>query len=397
MSQPTGPARQSAKRGYLLSLIAVIVAALAILAPAQASPGGDAPGSSLTNEDDLQARVAALEGRVDALEGHPAPAPTPTPTPPPTPAPSPTPTPAPTPAPTPTPSPTPAPAPPPPADGLRGWQLNASNVGLAPHGLSCSSLPAYTGPAKPARGARLTRVRVTVPLDLSNGDIIVDQSCMRPTSVGYHNSFLVTTTVCGSSCSASAVGNVIIRDSEIDASAMPASSIARSCAFLGVGTLQRNYMHGMGSGICFFETGTVHNALAEKNYVTGLRSSGDSHNEAATIRDFRKNAGDTRTVKFVDNRLDASGGNTTGGLFIQPTWIAIYNVTLTGNYFEGQGYNLYIETAGGTYGNVRAINNRFRSTGWGPLATRGPGWNEFRENYKFDSSKPDAKGSLVTP
>jgi len=293
---------------------------------------------------------------------------------------------------TPTPTPTPTPT-----EGLRGWQLTSANTGLAPHGLSCASLPAYTGSLKPARGAVLSNVRVTGPLDLSNGDITVEKSCIRPTTTGYHNKFLVTTTVCAASCSATQVGNVVIRDSEIDGSAMAASEIATSCAFLGVATLQRNYMHDTGSGICFFETGTVHNALAQGNYVTRMRSAGDSHNEAATIRDFRKNATDTRSVKFIDNRLDASGGNTTGGLFIQPTWVAIYNATLTGNYFEGEGYNLYLETSGDTYGNVRATNNRFRSTGWGPVATSGPGWAEWRDNYMYDATRTDSRGALITP
>ncbi|WP_426246581.1 hypothetical protein [Nocardioides sp. LHG3406-4] len=327
--------------------------------------------------------------------------PTPTPVPDPTPTPIPTPTPVPptgTPTPTPTPPPTPVPPPPaPPTKDLRGWQLDATNVGLAPYGLSCASLPAYTGPAKPARGAVLAGVRITVPLDLSNGDITVERSCMRPTSTGYHNNFLVTTTICAADCNATPVGNVVIRDSEIDGSALSAATVAKSCAFLGVGTLQRNYMHGMGSGICFFETGTVHNALAAQNYVTGLRSSGDSHNEAATVRDFRKNAADTRTVQFVDNRLDASGGNTTGGLFIQPTWVPIYNLTLRGNYFEGEGYNLYAETKGGTYGNIRAVDNRFRPTGWGAVSTAGPGWAEWRDNYRFDAARTGGKGAVLSP
>jgi hypothetical protein len=284
--------------------------------------------------------------------------------------------------------------------GLRGWQLTSTNVGLAPHGLSCESLPAYTGSLKPASGARIGGARITGPLDLSNGDIIVEKSCIRPTSVGSHNGFLVTTTICtGNGCSATPVGKVIVRDSEIDASDLSASTIAASCAFLGVGTVQRNYMHGMGSGICFFETGTEFDALAEQNYVTDLRAAGDSHNEAATIRDFRKNSANTRTVKFINNRLDCSSGNETGGLFIQPTWLPIYNVTIEGNYLEGGGYNLYLEATGNaTYGNVHSSNNRFRPTGWGPsVVSSGPGWTTWSNNHLYDAMKPDGKGATVNP
>lgn len=285
----------------------------------------------------------------------------------------------------------------PPAD-LMGWQLTAQNVGLAPHGLTCASLPLYIGPAKPLAGNTISGYRIEQPLDLSNGNLLIEKSCIKPSTTGYHNSFLVTTTVCsGNGCSATTAGNVTIRDSEITADHLSAGTIAKSCAFLGVGTLQRNYMHGMGSGICFFETGTVHSALAEGNYVRGLRSSGDSHNEAATIRDFRNATG--RTVKFLNNRLDCSSGNETGGLFIQPTWLPIYNVTIQGNYLEGGGYNLYLERTGNaTYGNVRAVNNRFRPTGWGPSATpSGPGYAEWRDNYRYDPTRLNAQGSVVTP
>lgn len=290
-----------------------------------------------------------------------------------------------------------------PPAGLKGWQITATNVGLAPKGLSCSTLPAYTGSLKPARGSRISTVRITGPLDLSNGDIVVEHSCIRPTSTGYHNAFLVTTTTCAASCTATTVGGVVIRDSEIDASALSASAIRGSCAFLGVGTLQRNYMHHMGSGICFFEAGKVHSALAENNYVTGLRSYGDSHNEAATVRDFVKDATNSRTVKFVGNRLVADSGNTTAGLFVQPTWIDIHNLEVRGNLIEGQGYNLYVEhgISNGRYGNIRAIDNRMNPYGgWGPATTdttAGPGWAEWRDNHRYDATKPDAKGAVVNP
>jgi hypothetical protein len=209
---------------------------------------------------------------------------------------------------------------------------------------------------------------------------------------------LVTTTVCSSgSCAATSTGNVVIRDSEITAEHLPAATIAGSCGFLGVATLERNYLHGMGSGICFFETGTVHSALAAQNYVRGLRSAGASHNEAATIRDFRDAPG--RGVTFRDNRLDCSSGNETGGLFIQPTWLPIHNVFIEGNYLEGGGYNLYLQrTDNAGYANVHATDNRFRPTGWGPSATpSGPGYATWRDNHRYDANRPDGKGAAVSP
>lgn len=297
----------------------------------------------------------------------------------------------------------PPPAPAPAPSGLLGWQLTTTNIGLAPHGLTCDTLPAYQGSAKPPAGTVIREMRVTVPLDLSNGDILIERSCIRPASVGSHHAYLVTTTACGGSgCQAPLIGNVVIRDSEIDASALPAQTVSQSCAFLGVGTLERNYMHGMGSGICFFETGAVLSARAEHNYVRGLRAWGDasqngSHNEAATIRDFRDAPG--RKVEFLNNRLDCSGGNETGALFIQPTWLPIHNVFIRGNYLEGGGFNLYLERTGNaSYGNVNAINNRFRPTGWGAATTAsGPGYTSWRDNHLHDSQRPDGKGAPVNP
>lgn len=284
-----------------------------------------------------------------------------------------------------------------------GWRINARKVGLGPYGLSCESLRAYKGPAKPARGTVIEGRRVTDPLDLSNGHIKIIKSCIRPTTTGYHNNFLVTTTTCRSSCWATKTGHVVIRDSEISGTAMTAQQIAGSCAFLGVAKLVRNYMHGMGSGICFFETGRRYDALAQSNYVTDLRSYGMSHNEAATVRDFRRNKNDTRTVRFIGNRLDCSSGNVTGGLFIQPTWDDIYNLTVARNYIEGEGYNLFVSGTSvsgvdSTYGNIRSINNRFRSTGWGPSAvTAPPGWATWRKNYTYAVGRQGARGAVVKP
>jgi len=234
-------------------------------------------------------------------------------------------------------------------------------------------------------------------MDLSNGDIVITKSCFQPTTGD--NRAVVSNDVCGATeCVVQSPLSVTITDSEFDASALPASSIAQTCAFRGVGTLQRNYMHGMGSGICFFGTGSTFNALAEQNYVTGLRSDGVSHNESATIRDFVKNASNSRTAQFLNNRLDCESGNETSGLFIQPTWVDIYNVSVTGNYIEGGGYNLYLNkiASGGNYGNINATDNRFRSTGWGPATVDGGnGFDTWSQNYIYSATALDAKGAVV--
>ncbi len=296
----------------------------------------------------------------------------------------------------------------PPSEVLFGWQLNENNVGLKPFNLECNSLPEYNGPVdresfKPLKGEVISGKKISRSLDLTNGNITIERSCIIPKNTGYHNFFLVTSTTCsGNDCKAAENGEVVIKDSEISGAAMSAQAISKSCAFHGVGTLQRNYMHDMGSGICFLETGTKYSALAEQNYVTKLRAYGNpttsgSHNEAATIRDFVR-SGD-RTVKFINNKLDSSGAksNETGAMFIQPWLGSIYNGVLQGNHFVGGGYNLYIENhSGNTYGDMQAVNNRFTSTGYGPSAVAsGPGWKVFQDNYRYDATKPDGKGTQV--
>jgi len=285
---------------------------------------------------------------------------------------------------------------------VKGWRIDESKVGLAPYGLSCERLAPYRGPARPPAGSRIHRKLVTVPLDLSAGDIVVSKSCIRPTTTGYHNDFIVTTTACSSTCSAPARGGVVIRDSEISGLAMGPEDIATSCAFLGVADLSRNYLHGTGSGICYFETGEKHSAVAEQNYVTGLRSFGDSHNEAATVRDFEDDLDPGRSLVLRNNRLDCSSGNVTAGLFIQPTWESIFHVDVIGNYLEGEGYNLYLDHTipgeSGTSGDLRAIDNRFRSTGWGESEVAdGAGWDVWRDNHVFSPGRTGGKGRAVRP
>lgn len=290
-----------------------------------------------------------------------------------------------------------------PSTSLMGWQLNANNVGLAPLGLKCSSLPRYTGSLTPAAGTRISGVRIAGHLDLRNGDIIVERSCIQPVAGAQGSSgtdSIVSNFVCGrDSCPVISDKTIIIRDSEIDASAVPASQIASACAFRGVGTLQRNYMHGMGSGICFYGTGTKHDAIAEQNYVTDMRSYGSSHNEAATIRDLVLDQNPNRIARFTRNRLDIDGGNVSAGLFIQPTGENIGTIRVDGNLIEGGGYNLFLNqpASGGKYSNARATDNRFASTGWGPSAVQGgPGWVQWSDNYRYAAAAPGARGAAVS-
>ncbi|MDX8140994.1 hypothetical protein SK854_02660 [Lentzea sp. BCCO 10_0061] len=282
--------------------------------------------------------------------------------------------------------------------GSPGWKLTQANTGLAAHGLNCDSLPLYTGPGAPAAGTVISGKRIEQALTLFAGNITVEKSCIRPKNLGETAPLITTNGPCGSNSCQVTGAPVTIRDSNIDGSALSAKTIAGSCAFLGVGTLQRNYISGMGSGICFYNTGSSLSGLAEGNYVRGLRSDGESHNDGATVRDFPldKNAG--RTLTFRNNRIDCSTGNDTGALFIQTYGGDIDNVTVEGNLLEGGGYQLGLESGfDNLYGrNMKSINNRFSGTGWGAAYVSQKGasykWAVWQDNFLHDANAPDAKG-----
>jgi hypothetical protein len=295
--------------------------------------------------------------------------------------------------------PPPPPPPPPPPSGavLKGWELTTTNVGLAPHGLSCASLPTYSGPSVVPAGTTISGKRITVPLDVSAGGIVIEKSCLKPTSAGpglvegYYPQ-----------------GEITIRDSEFDGSLVPPTALETACAFTGGGNLLRNYIHDVGSGICMVSStntrdqGSVPNSiLIENNYVHKLFHYTDAHHEAATVRDFVKNADNSRSMRWVGNFLDSDSLYVSGGLFLQPTFEPFHNIALVDNVFAGEGFNLWITESGCcTYSNMRAVNNRFKAgkrEWYGPVHTEGPGWDEWRDNALYDGARPDARGAAVDP
>lgn len=288
-----------------------------------------------------------------------------------------------------------------PAAELMGWEVSPTNVGLAPHGLSCDTLPVYTGSDSPPAGTVISERRINTNLFLINGAITITKSCIRPTSSGPHG--LISTwdpNNCPSGC-ATAKGQVTITDSEIDGSLVSTQQIAYTGAFMGVGILERNYFHDIGSGIAFYNTGSTYTASAINNYVHRLRGYGNpattgSHNEAATVRDHQPGAGN-RTLTFRGNFLTSDSGNDTGALFLQPYGGFINNVTIENNLVAGGGYQLILEGNHSGYGNnMRSINNRFSGTGFGPGYTDGgPGWALWTGNYRNAPGQPDNKGAVV--
>ncbi len=302
--------------------------------------------------------------------------------------------------------------PPPPSGALKGWQLDATNTGLAPHGLNCDSLPLYVPAAYqlPA-GTVISGKRIETDIGLSAGNIVIEKSCIRPRAPGF--GFAKGDNVvaaagpngCSGASCASAQATVTIRDSEIDGSSFDDNTISHSCAFAGMANLQRNYMHDTGSGICFIDSGDYVSAVIEGNYVTRLRAFGDagtdgSHNESMTVRDFDPRVHSQRTLIVRNNRFISKSGNDTAAFFIQPFAGHVDNVRIEGNALESFNYGLPLEFRPNGYGNnMRSVGNRFvrGGAGWPGAAyvDGGPGWAEWAENYFYDAAAPDGKGQPV--
>lgn len=280
---------------------------------------------------------------------------------------------------------------------MKGWELTPSNVGLAPLGLSCDSLTAYTGPNVIPAGTTITNRRFTSQVDVSAGNIVIEKSCFKPTTanVGLVEGYYPQ-------------GEITIRDSEFDGSLVPPAARESAFGFTGGANLLRNYVHDVGLGIGMVSStntrdqgSTPEHILIKNNYVHRLFHYNDAHHEAATIRDFVPNAANTRTMRWVGNFLDSDSEYVSGGMFIQPTFESIHNVWLEDNVFAGEGFNLWSTDSGCCVTrNVHVINNRMKAgprEWYGPVHHEGPGFVEWRDNSLYDATKTDARGAVVSP
>lgn len=279
-----------------------------------------------------------------------------------------------------------------------GWTRNASNTGLAGVGLTCAGLPLYTGPARPAAGTVIQQVRIErEELILSNGNITLDRVCVRPTAASNRMGIVFGY---DPDTGTNQLGDVTIRDSDIDMSLVTNPSIFSACGFRGAGSVYRTKIWGGGNGICYFGAPTVTSSVIEDNYVFNLRGGmygtppQQSHNESATIRSF----GGT-SLTWQNNRLESYTGSDSGALFIQTISGHIRNVRIEGNLFSTAAWNMPLEAAyGNTYSGMQAINNRFvvPSGGFGAAyVSGGPGWAVWSSNFRYDPNAPDGRGIPV--
>ncbi len=278
-----------------------------------------------------------------------------------------------------------------------GWAVDATTVGLAPLGLTCDQLPAYTGSPDIPAGTTISGKRFTGNINLYLGNITIERSCFKPTSAGRGLPIASTNNYNGDY--EPAKGQVIIRDSEFDGSLLSLESAAYATGFIGIADLQRNYVHHFGSGLAPMNTGDQLDALVEHDYVTDMLGFGDgattgNHSDSFTIRDFTDAVRPDRVAIIRSNRFDCDSANATGAFFIQAWAGRIDNVYIEGNLLEGGGYNLVLEANNSGYSNVNATNNRYKPTGYGAVYySGGSGWATYQDNYIYDPTQPDAKGA----
>lgn len=279
-----------------------------------------------------------------------------------------------------------------------GWAITADNVGLRSRGLSCAELAEYEGSGVVPRGTTISQKRITRPLDLSEGWITIERSCVQPVTVGRGLPAVTTTNL---NTLTTAQGPVEIRDSEFDGGRLEHELAAMSTAFVGAANVRNTYFHGFGSGIALIDTGDESDIVIEHNYVTDLLAWGDgakdgNHSDAFTVREFSAAARPERRLVIRNNRFDCDSGNDTGALFVQSYAGPIDNALVQGNLLEGGGYQLGLNETNHPYQGLSAVNNRFTGTGYGPAYVQGgAGWDEWKDNYLFAAGAGEARGKAV--
>jgi len=270
---------------------------------------------------------------------------------------------------------------------LKGWQLNATNTGLAGVGIDKNSLPTYTGTSTPPANTAISRMKITKQLDLSKGGITISQCWISPApGVGTGVSLLTNWTGAPAT----------IQDCDFDCNDMTDTNehkavVSNSFAFFGNGNVLRCHLTNMGQGIRIDGLpGT--NLVVENNLIHNLWTAASSHVDAITIR---KSLGDNLSIR--NNWADSSDCLASPAMFIQPITGHIDKVTLSGNYFDSTNWDIGLEVNSYGYGLcMRAINNRFGTSGFGSIAVSGgPGWALWQDNYINDDTEPDNMGTEV--
>jgi len=221
-----------------------------------------------------------------------------------------------------------------------GWQLTASNSGLAGAGVNRANLPVYNGSI--TSGMTLSMVKITHTVDLSNlSNVTLDRVWIAPTNGG----------------DVLALGNNdVIKDSDISGE-FTSSADAAVCGiriFSASGyAIQRVHVTGVQIGAWIDGNGT---GTLTDSYIQANRSLSGGHVDGFTRR------GGTGSLTLLRDRIEANvSGSTTGAFFLQNNNGAISGLSLQDTMLEGIGYLMTLDNTGaGT--SVGANNVRFHLT-----------------------------------
>ena len=268
-----------------------------------------------------------------------------------------------------------------------GWDLTATNTGLAGVGVNRNTLPVFSGTV--TAGMTISNVKITKALDLSGkANVTLDRVWVQ---------------VNDSDRAILLGAGTTIRDSDVDGSLMAPGGSFGISSKPGVGTLgnytiERVNITNLTQAI-YLDSGTsASTGLVTDTYVHSMLSTNGAH-----LDGMQRMAGTGPLTILrcrVANDYSGAGGSfATASMFLTPTWGGdIGPVTLKDSYFEGNGYNLYFTAYPNTGDSITvSLNNvRLRPTEYGPITTLGdvifPQWTNV---YLYDATKPNAAGAAV--
>jgi hypothetical protein len=254
-----------------------------------------------------------------------------------------------------------------------GWQLTASNTGLAGAGVDRSSLPVFSGPV--TAGMTISMKKITTGLDLSSvPNVTLDRVWLAPQGV---NRALIL----GS--------GTVIKDSDIDGSQMVQNERIAMYGNVSSGSYTVARVHITKVSVGAWLDGSAPGTMTD-TYIHDLISIAGAHVDGFTRR------ADVGALTINRSRIDASGNSVTGAFFLQNTWGGkIGGITVKDTYLEGAGYVMTLENRGpGT--SVGMDNVRTRSTGYGNITATGAiGYTAWNVSTYDGSKLPTAAGATV--
>ena len=292
--------------------------------------------------------------------------------------------------------------------GLKGWQLNETNTGIAASGLTEADLTVFDlNGADKGKGEWIVAEGYYLYL---YGNQVIENKII--TFTGYMGANLGGTVLrnciirpTGAQDGMAIVGMTggTIENCIIDGSKLGIKNVAHTGISSRNSIIRGNLIHDVDNG--FFSFNSAGKTIIEGNYVYNIlfQTGSDDHLAGCSIWEATGDGIDILNNRIVMN--DPVGALHTSGAFFSQSRVGnITNVRVEGNLLVSAAYVTRITgDAGTTYLPYSFINNRLQNiteygTGYGYYAGNTglvitPTWTD---NYVYDPKAVDAKGSLIT-